>query len=187
MAETSPETVLVVAALAACLCFWVGASLARRRSRSEDTDLRDTLSRQAARLDELSREVLSLRVLQTQQRSTDVAGGVKPQDSSLTIELPLPARANGAEGQIELDDQSVSAEETEEDSLEDGAPKYSSGGRIKHLVVTRRGDRWVSDRLPKDDYNFSDEAPPSVDSLISKPIGYRLVAGHNLLHTDDSE
>jgi hypothetical protein len=88
---------------------------------------------------------------------------------------------------VPLDGQSLSAEETEEVHLEDEGPKYDSRGRIKHLVVTRRGDRWVSDQLPKDDYNFPDEAPPPVDSLISKPIGYRLIAGHNLLHSDNSE
>lgn len=187
MVEPSPETVLVLAALAACLCLWGGATLARRRWRSEETDLRDTVSRQAARLHELSTEISALRVLQSQQGNAEAAEEVKPQDSPLIIELPLPARENEAASQRELDDQPASAEETGDESLEDGGPKYGSGGRIKHLVVTRRGDRWVSDQLPKDDYNFPDEAPPSVDSLISKPIGYRLVAGHNLLHRNDSE
>lgn len=56
---------------------------------------------------------------------------------------------------------------------------------IRHLVVTRSGDRWVRDPLPKDDYKTPNPAPPSVHALISKPVGYRLVAAHNLLRDDD--
>jgi len=60
-------------------------------------------------------------------------------------------------------------------------------GHIKHLFVTRNGDQWVVDRLPADDYGDFDTAPPTVDELISKPPGYRLVRGYNLLRGDDKE
>lgn len=64
-------------------------------------------------------------------------------------------------------------------------PGGRSDGRIEHLLVTRNGDRWVVDQLPRDDYADFDEAPLAVDQLISRPAGYRLVRGYNLLQDED--
>ena len=63
----------------------------------------------------------------------------------------------------------------------------NQSGHIRHLLVTRNGDRWVVDRLPKDDYADVDDSVQSVDQLISKPAGYRLIKGYNMLKEDDTE
>jgi hypothetical protein len=53
--------------------------------------------------------------------------------------------------------------------------------RIKHLVATRGGAEWVIERLPTDDYANFDPKVPTVDKLLSKPIGYRLSKGFNVI------
>jgi hypothetical protein len=63
---------------------------------------------------------------------------------------------------------------------------------MEHLVVTARGEQWVSERLPKDDYRVSDlsnfgSRAPSVYTLISKPAGYRLVAGYHMTQDDEGD
>lgn len=52
---------------------------------------------------------------------------------------------------------------------------------IKHLVPTRGGAKWVVERLPRNDYANFDPKVPTVDELLSKPIGYRLSKGFNVI------
>ena len=54
-------------------------------------------------------------------------------------------------------DQLETTEEVGELAIGDCESEYVERGPIKYLVATQRGDRWVSDRLSKDDYNISDE------------------------------
>lgn len=67
----------------------------------------------------------------------------------------------------------------------DGGKEYYRYTPMKHVVPTLYGDRNLPDPLPADDYKIPDDAPPTVDALIRKPVGFRLVAGYNLLRDDD--
>ncbi len=67
-----------------------------------------------------------------------------------------------------------------------GAHSYQTkDGRIKHLLVTRHGEKWVIDPLPEDDYADIDAPIQSVDQLISQPMGCRLMSGYNLSQGHD--
>lgn len=77
------------------------------------------------------------------------------------------------------------SQDAEPHSVNSEPPEEPSYRPIEHLVVTVRGDRWVTERLPKNEDRVPDPAPPSVSSLISKPVGYRLIAGHHLLQGND--
>jgi serine/threonine protein kinase len=59
--------------------------------------------------------------------------------------------------------------------------------RIRPLLVTRNCERWVIDRFPKDEYADTNMSIPSVDELISKPEGYRLIRGYNMLRDDGAD
>ena len=53
---------------------------------------------------------------------------------------------------------------------------------IKHLVATQSGGgEWVREPLPRNDYADFDPKVPTVSKLLSKPIGYRLSKGFNLI------
>ncbi len=51
--------------------------------------------------------------------------------------------------------------------------------------MTVGGERWVTEYLPKDDYRASELTAPYVYALISKPVGYRLIAGYHMLDDGD--
>jgi hypothetical protein len=53
---------------------------------------------------------------------------------------------------------------------------------IKHLVATQSGGgEWVREPLPRNDYADFDPKVPTVSKLLSKPIGYRLSKGFNII------
>lgn len=110
-----------------------------------------------------------------------------PTANSLPVETPVKNGAALPETR-QLDDDlknlivSAQSDETKIKSRKRG------DGRIRHLLVTRYGERWIVDQLPRDDYAESaDSSPQSVDQLISKPVGYRLIKGYNLLEGDDTD
>lgn len=81
-------------------------------------------------------------------------------------------------------------EERLRELLKEAATKATRGQRqierkrnapIKHLVPTRSGAKWVVERLPMNDYANFDPKVPTVDELLSKPIGYRLGKGFNVI------
>jgi len=52
---------------------------------------------------------------------------------------------------------------------------------IKHFVATPYGGEWIAELLPKDDYADISETVPTVDRLLSKPVGYRLIKGFDVI------
>jgi hypothetical protein len=53
---------------------------------------------------------------------------------------------------------------------------------IKHFVATQSGGgEWVREPLPRNDYADFDPKVPTVSKLVSKPIGYRLSKGFNII------
>ena len=67
---------------------------------------------------------------------------------------------------------------------DDGVGSYHP---MEHLLVTAHGEQWVPERLPKEDRSTYELSEPSVCALISKPAGYRIIRGYNLLQEDDVE
>lgn len=151
----TPSTSSAVCLAIAAFC--AGVWITRLSVRDSLQRLQNSVGDLNARIDKLTSEVAALR--QPHFEASQSPPSI-PQDAAVTTEKLLQNDAS-------------------EPSQERG---YTP---IKHLVVTASGEQWVTERLPKNDDRVSDSAPPSVCSLISKPLGYRLLAGYHMLQEDD--